>query len=188
MQLRNEHIIEAAGRIIILYGTQALSMNSLAKELELDSRELSSHIHNEERVFELMLLHLEIELKALRDEISSKKVLPSLELEMFFKKLHHLFDQKPYYLTVIFDDNLHQQFKKILRIILKIERIAKGYLTDLINRGKQEKVFSSVVSTKVLVDNILGSFQSLMNDSQIADKMIQYLKKFKPTNNKNYDL
>lgn len=182
MQLRNEQIIDAAGRIIILSGTQALTMNSLAKELEMDIIELSAHINNEERVYELMLNHLELDLKALREEVSSKNVLPSQELEIFFKKLHDIFNLKPYYLTIIFDDNLHHQFKKIFRIILKIERIAKGYLTDLINRGKQEKVFSSVVSTKVLVDNILGSFQSLMNDTQIADKMIQDLKKFKPTN------
>ncbi|MFA5669729.1 MAG: hypothetical protein WC967_10810 [Balneolaceae bacterium] len=177
MQLSNQHIIEAAGRVIIFSGTQSLTIDSLAKELELDIVELSSHVHNEEKVFELLLLHLEIELKALRDEVSSKKDLPSLELGMFFKKLHALFNQKPYYLMVIFDDDLHQGYKRIQVIILEIERIAKGYLTDLINRGKEEKVFSSIVSTKVLVDNILGSFQSLMNDSQIADKMIQDLKK-----------
>jgi len=92
--------------------------------------------------------------------------------------LHRLFKQKPYYLTVIFDKDLRHQYSGADQIISRIKDMAKKYLAGLIDRGKAQKIFTIDTETKILVKEILGSFQALMNDMQLADKMVRDLKKY----------
>jgi hypothetical protein len=60
--------------------------------------------------------------------------------------------------------------------------MAKKYLAGLIERGKAQKVFTINTKTKILVKEILGSFKALMNDMQLANKMVRDLKKYQSVN------
>jgi len=170
--------MEASGRLLAENGPGAFSLEILSKQPEMKGFDIFSLVRKEEQIFKQLLLQLEIELKAIMDEITSGQDAPALEFEMLFKQLHWLFKKKPYYLSVIFDKDLHQRYRDAEEIISRIKRVAKGYLTGLIDRGKAQKVFLINTETKVLVDEILGSFQALMNDMQLANKMVRDLKKY----------
>ncbi len=101
---------------------------------------------------------------------------------MLFKELHKLFLKKPYYLEMIFDKDLQQQYSFIEIAISRIKRIANDYLSGLIDRGKEQDVFTINAETKVLVKEILGSFKGIMNDMQLTDKMVRDLKKYRSVN------
>lgn len=158
-------------------GTEDFSLEKLSKQSEIKGFDLFVLFRKEEEIFEELLLNLEKEIKELVDGISSGQDAPSEEFEMLFKQLHRIFKQKPYYLTLIFDKDLPRQYNDADKIISRIKDMAKEYLAGLIDRGKAQKVFTIGTETKVLVKEILGSFQALMNDMQLTDKMVRDLKK-----------
>lgn len=177
-----KQIIEASGRLLTEDGFDSFTLEKLSKRPEMKGFDVFALIRNEEQIFEQLLLQLEIELTTLVDDLSVKHNSPVTEFELLFKQLHWLFKQKPYYLNVIFDKDLHRQYRGAEEIISRIKGVAKKYLTGLIDRGKAQKVFTIKTESKVLVKEILGSFQALMNDMQLADKMMCDLKKHQSSN------
>ena len=173
-----KRIIDASGRLLAENGPGAFTLDVLSKQPEMQGFNIFTIVRNEEEVFEQLLLQLEKELKEMIGGISSGQDSPAEEFEMLFKQLHRLFKQKPYYLTVIFDKSLRWQYRGAEEIISRIKGMAKKYLAGLIDRGKAQKVFTINTETKVLVKEILGSFQALMNDMQLANKMVRDLKKY----------
>jgi len=172
-----EQINKASGRLIMESGMEGFSLEKLSKQPEIIGFDLYALIRKKEEAFEKLLFALERELKELINGISSSQNSPADEFEKLFKQLHRLFKQKPYYLTVIFDKDLRQLYSGADNIISRIKSMAEKYLTGLIDRGKAQKVFTLKTETKVLVEIILGSFQALMNNMQLADNMVRDLKK-----------
>jgi len=172
-----KRFIDASGRLLAKNGPGAFTLDVLSKQPEMQGFDIFTLVRNEEEVFEQLLLQLEKDVTIIVDEISGQDD-PTMEFEMLFKQLHKLFKQKPYYLTVIFDKELRQQYRGAEEIISRIKGMAKVYLAGLIDRGKTQKVFTINTETKTLVKEILGSFQALMNDMQLANKMVRDLKKY----------
>jgi hypothetical protein len=173
-----KRMIEATGRLLIKNGPGAFTLDVLSKQPEVQGFDIFTLVRNEEEIFEQLSLQLEKELKKMVDGIFSGQDSPAEEFEMLFKQLHRIFKQKPYYLIVIFDKDLRHQYSGADQIISRIKGMAKGYLAGLIDRGKAQKVFAINTETNVLVKEILSSFQALMNDIQLADKMVRDLKKY----------
>lgn len=179
METKTEkQMIEASGKLLTENGPGAFTLDVLSKQPEMQGFDIFTLVRNEEEVFEQLLHQLEKELKEMVDKISSNQDSPAAEFEMLFKQLHQLFKQKPYYLTLIFDKDLRHQYSGTDQIISRIKGMAKKYLAELIDRGKVQKVFTINTETKILVKEILGSFQALMNDMQLTNKMVRDLKKY----------
>jgi len=170
-------MIETSGKLLAENGPGAFTLDVLSKQPDMQGFDIFTLVRNEEEVFKQLLLQLEKDITTIVDEISGQDD-PTLEFEMLFKQLHKLFNQKPYYLTVIFDKDLRRQYRGAEEITSRIKGAAKGYLTGLIDRGKAQKVFTINTKTKILVKEILGSFKALMNDMQLANKIIRDLKKY----------
>jgi hypothetical protein len=171
-------MMETSGKLLAENGPGGFTLDVLSKQPEMQGFDIFTLVRNEEEVFQQLLLQLEKELKEMVKRISSGQNSPDKEFEMLFKQLHRLFKQKPYYLIVIFDKNLRLQYSSADQIISRIKSVAKKYLTGLIDRGKAQKVFTIDTETKILVKEILRSFQALMNDMQLAYKMMRDLKKY----------
>ncbi len=136
-------------------------------------------VRKEEQIYEQLFFQLAKELKEMVDGISSGQNSPAEEFEMLFKQLHRLFKQKPYYLTIVFDKDIPRQYRDAEKRISGIKDMAKKYLSGLIARGKAQKVFTTDAETEILVKEILGSFQTLMNDMQLEDKIVRDLHKYR---------
>lgn len=176
MDSKNEDVIKAAGRIIVVSGAQALTINTLFQEPEMKGKSFLRRLKDDEDIYELLLLNFEVEIIELIGAISVECETPDKELELLFKRLYALFKKKPWNLILIFDNNLSKRYKWFDKNIFRIKNMAKNYLTDLIDRGKKEKVFTTSEDTKILVRDILSSFSLLMSDYQLGWKMINNLK------------
>ena len=60
-------------------------------------------------------------------------------------------------------------------ILLRIKTAAEIYLFEVINQGKQKKLFNNPTTTKSIVNKILVSFRMLMNEQQISIKLVRDL-------------
>ncbi|GAB1405383.1 hypothetical protein MASR1M74_25640 [Lentimicrobium sp.] len=169
----NEDVIKAAGRIMAHSGIAGLSLDALKKEFSMARKRFPRGINNDGDLFELMLLDFEEKLRALVSEISLKNNHPDQEITLLFKGLYDMFKQHQWYLDLVFDKSLLLRCRKADDILFRVRRVAKSYLTRLIQRGKHNGQFASTESTYVLVNEILESFRALMNDWQLTEKMIK---------------
>lgn len=173
MEIDKRTIIEKAGKIIDHSGTEALSVTTLVQELNVSKKELSPLILKDEDIF-LMLFHeLERELNKLVDEFDHKNLPPDIRLHGLFKQLYVLFKLKPFYLSIVLDNNLMGRDDQIKKSFSQIRNTAMIYLSKLIDDGKREDTFKTKQSTKSLVEGILSSFRLLMSDEQLVNEMIR---------------
>lgn len=173
-----KQIIAASAKLIAKSGFEEFSLEKLSKQPEMKKFDLFTLIGNEEKIFIQLLLELENDLKKIIVDTSLTCDEPEQEFEILFKQLYRFFKQKPHNLILIFEKLLQYQYRSANKILVRIKNIAKDYLTELIDRGKAQKVFTIEVDTEELVTDILGSFQSLMNDMQMTDKMLRNLIKY----------
>lgn len=175
MKINKKIIIGCAGNIIDLRGIESLTVTTLQHELNVSADELSHLIKRDEDIF-LMLFHeLEKELNKLVGEFTHKNLSPDIKLPGIFKQLYVLFKLKPYFLSIVFENDLMDRDNQIKDTFTRIKNSAENYLSKLIDEGKEKFIFKTEQPTQSLVKAILSSFRLLMMDEQLINPMIRKL-------------
>jgi AcrR family transcriptional regulator len=169
-------IIEAIGAIINEAGINALSVDTLSLKMGITRDELSLYFMKDDDILKFMLLNLENEIQQLINNVVVIDYSLEKELQDLFKNLYELFNQKAYYLHVLFSTEMIEKDIAIQEILKRIKKIAKTYLSQVLEQGKETGVFNNQVATSHLVENILGQFRLFMSDQQLTNKMIRDLK------------
>jgi len=175
MELTKNDLVKASGAIINESGINALTIDKLALKMGINPTELSTFFRQDKDVLLMMLLCLDNEMHQLIHDGVTKTQLPEEELNSLFKNLYTFFDQKPYYLSVIFAAEFMENDSNIQDILLRIKTAAEIYLFEIINQGKQKKLFNNATRTKSIVNKILLSFRVLMNEQQLSIKLVRDL-------------
>ncbi len=170
------NILEAAGNIINEAGINALSLDALSLKLGIPRNKLLLYIRKDEDIVICLLLSLESEMLQLINNVAAMSSSSENEFQNLFKSLFKLFNQKLYYLHLMFSTEIIEKNAAAKEILKRILKIAKTYLTQVLEKGKKTGVFSKKITTNLLVENILGSFRLLMSDQQLTNKMIRDLK------------
>jgi len=176
METTKTVIIEKAVQIIMNTGLAGLTIHNLATELEVKDKQLYRHLTKDDDILLMLLFGFETDITEFVKEHANKGVSPEIELKLLFKGLYFLFQQKPYYLFIIFDKSLKKRDDSINKSFSRIRSTAENYLTTIIDAGKNENIFKTKVPTKVLVDKILHGFRGYMKDEQRINEMILELK------------
>ncbi len=172
-------IIEKAAGIVINTGLEALTIHNLAAELDVKENQLYNHFTKDDDILLMLLFGFEIDIIEFIKELANKGVPPETEIELLFKGLYHLFLQKPYYTSIIFDKSLKERDESIKKSFVRIRSIAENYLTKIIAAGKKENTFNTKHSTRFLVNRILSGFRLYMKDEHLLNNMILELKKLR---------
>lgn len=96
--------------------------------------------------------------------------------------MYKLLRNKPYYLSVIFSTELKDKTTGLQIALLRIKISVSTNLLNVINHGKKETVFKTRQTSRSLVNNILGSFRSFMNEQRLINKMVKDLEILKVIN------
>lgn len=179
METNRNLIIEKAEEIIMNTGLEALTIHNLATELKVKDNQLYNQLTKDDDILLMLLFGFETDIIEFVKELASKGVTPEAELELFFNALYFYFQQKPYYLSLLFDKNLMKRDESVKKAVLRIKRIAEDYLTDVINNGKKQNIFNTIEPTRFLVNRILSGFRFQMKDEHLLNNMILELKKLK---------
>jgi hypothetical protein len=165
-------IIEKAAHIIKNKGIEELTIYNLATELSVNVNQLYPQFAKDNDLILMIMTAFENELKEFGHEHIKNIEPPEIELKLRFKKLHFLFLQKPYYLSIILDQRLIEKNNDIKKSFFRIRNIAATYLAEIINKGKKENIFKTNESTKTLVRKILNGFRIYMQDEHILNRMV----------------
>ncbi|GET29400.1 TetR/AcrR family transcriptional regulator [Prolixibacter sp. SD074] len=171
MEIDNNNIIDTAGRIIYESGIYSLSVDNLARKLNVGKDSLSSLFKNDDDILFSLFLKLESDINQLIIRSKLQNDAPDAELEYLFKELNKLFSRKPYYLTIIFSDELLEDNFSARDVLHRIKKSARDYLQEIIEKGKRRSIFKSRRKNRSLVNIILGGFRLQMNEQRLMNKM-----------------
>ncbi len=180
---KREDIIEAAGSIILQSGINVLSIEELELKMGISHKALSMYLKNDKDILIMLLINLESEIQQLIRDVSISNQSPEEELQNFFKSLNKLFERKPFYLYLIFDNHLEEKDTEISEIINRIIKRAESFLIQVIDKGKQEHVFQAGTKSRYLVNRILVSFRLLMNEQRVAESLVRDIALLKSKSN-----
>ena len=185
MELKTTDIVESAAKIIEEAGITALSIEELAGEMKIDHSLLYPYLKKDDDILMLLLLSLENEIIQLIKDTRTEEGAPEEKLQLLFENMHKILKLKPYYLSVIFSTELKEKDTGAHNALLRIKISVRSYLLEVINQGKNIAVFKTRRTSRSLVNNILGSFRSFMNEQRLITKMVKDLEILKGI--KDYD-
>jgi AcrR family transcriptional regulator len=183
MNLEKEDIIDAAGRLILKSGINQLSIEELELKMGISHSELSMYLKSDKDIPIMLLISLETKIMQLIKNVAKSNLSPEDELQALFKNLNTFFDQRPFYLVLIFDKHLAERDSEIPVIMRRIIKRAENFLMQVINKGKMENIFQAEVKTRYLVNRILVSFRLLMNEQRLAESLVRDIALLKSKNN-----
>jgi hypothetical protein len=175
MEIKTTAIVEAAGRIIQESGINSLSIEKLAGVMKTDPCLLKTCVSDNDEILLILLQSLDNEIKRMRSNALSGSSSPSDELQLLFESLYKFFNENPHYLTIIFSTETGNKNTGTEAVLSAIKTEIRSYLSQLIKRGKKDKVFRNKQTVRFLVNNILGSFRMFMNEQWIIKKMVKEL-------------
>ncbi|MCB9013028.1 MAG: hypothetical protein H6539_03220 [Bacteroidales bacterium] len=185
MKFKTSDIVESAGKIIEESGITVLSIETLAGEMKVDQSFLYSYLKKDDDILILLLLSLENEIKQLIKDARTESGAPEEKLQLLFEKIHKILKLKPYYLSVIFSTELKEKDAESQNALFRIKISVRSYLLEVINQGKNKEVFKTMRTSRSLVNNILGSFRSFMNEQRLINKMVKDLEILKGIKDNN---
>ena len=185
MELKTTDIVESAAKIIEESGITALSIEELAEEMKIDHSLLYPYLKKDDDILMLLLLSLENEIIQLIKDTRTEQGAPEEKLQLLFENMHRILKLKPYYLSVIFSTESKEEDTGSQNALLRIKISVRSYLLEVINQGKNKAVFKTKRTSRSLVNTILGSFRSFMNEQRLINKMVKDLEILKGI--KNYD-
>lgn len=176
MESKKTEMVEAAGRIILESGINALTIDTLAFRMEILHSELSIYFEKDNDILKMMLFSLDNEIQKLINTLVPSNQSPEEELQNLFKDLYELFNRKPYYLSLIFSTELNEGDSEMHDILLRIKTAAEMYLLKVITYGKKRRIYKTKINSRSLVNRILVSFRLLMNEQLVSINLVRDLK------------
>lgn len=176
MIVSKKMVEQITGLIIEEEGTEALTIARVAKELNLDENYLLQQFGSVDEILVMLLESFENELLVFIKEISGKEEGPETKFKLLFKRLYFLFLQRPYYLAVIFNKSLTRKNEKITAVVFRIKKLAKSYLTGIIDEGKSLQVFKTPLPSEKWADRILSEFRLFMENEQRVNELVINMK------------
>lgn len=172
-------IEKAAGVVINENGFAALTLNALSRQMNISTDKLFWYIESDEDILKFLAQRLENEIKQLINNLAAMHHEPEKELHNLFKSLNDFFNQKLYFLELMFADIFHVNDKAVATILIRVRQDIKNYLIQILEQGKKLGVFNYHVNTAKEADAVLDRFRFFMSDLPMTHKMIQDLKKIR---------
>ncbi len=162
MTERQIELINAAGKLLTKNGVSGLTIKNLAKEMNFSESAVYRHFSSKEDIIIGMLNYFSSEVNILYGKAIDVNNSPIVNLESLFSTQFNYFSDKPYIVNAIFSENLIENNEKINETILNIMKVKQKFLVDIIKKGQEDGVFTSLVSLEDTIHIIMGSLRLIM--------------------------
>lgn len=166
------NIEKDAGVIIQRDGINALTVDSLSRQMKISKEELLHYFKRDDDLLAFLAQRLENELRNLSIDIAMENYGPEEEFDDFFKSLYNYFSKKSYFLDLMLADTFHAEDSSASKILFKIKEGLRNRLTQIIERGKEAKGFNPDANSIQMAQDIMNSFRVFMSDIPLTHQMI----------------
>ena len=158
---RQIEIIQAAGKIITQTGISSLTTKRLSKEMKFSESALYRHFSGKNEIIKAMLGYLADDMDARFSSFQSSETAPLEKLKFIFTNQLDFFVQKPFFVGVIFPENLLEESNDINKGIKKIMVTRKKHLIPTIAQCQNEKLIRTDLTEEEISHILMGSFRLL---------------------------
>ena len=143
MTKRQEEIINASIELIAENGIQGLTIKNLSRKIKVTEPAIYRHFENKTDILLTMLNNLDKAIKTLTEEILAKEKDPLKRIEKVFNLPFNIFSDHPYWVSVIFADEIFKNEEvlavKIRQILERKENVFIKLITDARKSGQLRK-------------------------------------------------
>lgn len=167
LSVRQQEIIEAAGKILTVSGVSGLTIKNLAREMKFSESAIYRHFASKAEII-LTLLDYLAENMTQRFSILDKSEMPDEKLTSLFQSQSNFFSSHPYFVVAVFSDGFMEESDEINRAVLNIMNVKMSHVTPIITEGQQSGIFTDTISSDRLIHILMSSFRLLMFKWRIA--------------------
>ena len=120
MTNRQNEIIEKAIELIAENGIQGFTIKNLAKEIGVTEPAIYRHFESKTDILQTMLDNLDEATNRFTDEVLSKNYAPLKTLSLILKSYFKIFSEHPYWVAVIFADEIFKNDKTLSKSVQKL--------------------------------------------------------------------
>lgn len=168
MTNRQNEIIEKAIELIAENGIQGFTIKNLAKEIGVTEPAIYRHFESKTQILQTMLDNLDEATNRFTDEVLSKNYTPLKTLSLILKSYFKIFSEHPYWVAVIFADEIFKNDKTLSKRVQKLLSDKEKVFISLIKTAQKNGEIRSDINKKHFTLMIIGSMRLLVKKWELS--------------------
>ena len=168
MTNRQNEIIEKAIELIAENGIQGFTIKNLAKEIGVTEPAIYRHFESKTDILQTMLDNLDEATDRFTDEVLSKNYTPLKTLSLILKSYFKIFSEHPYWVAVIFADEIFKNDKTLSKRVQKLLSDKEKVFISLIKTAQKNGEIRSDINKKHFTLMIIGSMRLLVKKWELS--------------------
>ena len=168
MTNRQNEIIEKAIELIAENGIQGFTIKNLAKEIGVTEPAIYRHFESKTDILQTMLDNLDEATNRFTDEVLSKNYAPLKTLSLILKSYFKIFSEHPYWVAVIFADEIFKNDKTLSKRVQKLLSDKEKVFISLIKTAQKNGEIRSDINKKHFTLMIIGSMRLLVKKWELS--------------------
>ncbi len=179
MTARQKEIIDTAIEIIAEKGIQNLTIKNLSKAIKITEPAIYRHFESKTEILMAMLDNLNTLTQEFSKEIFNKEIDPIKKLEKIIVSYFKVFAEHPYWVSVIFADEIFKNDKALSKKIQDIVSSKEEIFIKIISQAQKQKLVRKDVTKQHLAIIIMGSLRLLIKRWELTGFSFDLLKEGK---------
>ncbi len=169
MEEQKFQIIEAAGKLLTVFGVKGLTIKTLVEEMKIPESAIYKHFDNEEEIMVALLDYMAGDMDDRFKKAISPDQDPEAQFIALFQNQFSFAEKHPQMVMAMFSKDLKEISPRLNQNILKNIAVITKHLEPIILKGQQSKLFTTVVDTRNLTHIIIRTFHLQMQKWQATD-------------------
>ncbi len=168
MTNRQNEIIEKAIELIAENGIQGFTIKNLANAIGVTEPAIYRHFESKTDILQTMLDNLDEATNRFTDEVLSKNYAPLKTLSLILKSYFKIFSEHPYWVAVIFADEIFKNDKTLSKRVQKLLSDKEKVFISLIKTAQKNGEIRSDINKKHFTLMIIGSMRLLVKKWELS--------------------
>jgi len=179
MTNRQKEIIDASIELIAEKGIQGLTIKNLAHKIKVTEPAIYRHFESKTEILMTMLNNLDEFTSKFTDEVLHKNIPPLSKLEEIFKCYFTIFAEHPYWVAVIFADEIFKNEELLAKRIQNLLEKKENVFMRIISEAQKEGSIRKDINKKHIAILFMGSLRLIIKKWELSGFAFDLLKEGK---------
>jgi TetR/AcrR family fatty acid metabolism transcriptional regulator len=168
MTQRQEEIINASIELIAEKGIQGLTIKNLSKKIKVTEPAIYRHFESKTEILLAMLNNLDETTETLTQKILSKEKDPLKRIEKAFNLYFNIFAEHPYWVSVIFADEIFKNEDVLAEKIRQILERKENVFVKLLSEAQRSGHLRKDINKNHLATILIGAMRLIVKRWELS--------------------
>ena len=160
---RQQEIITASGKILIMKGIKGLTTKNLASEMGFSESAIYRHFANKEEIIAALFDYILDDFKLRLETILALELGALEKLDRIFESQCAFFAENPHFTMAILADDIYYEGEKVKKALQQIMHYKGNLISQILAAGQTNGTIRNDIELKELQHTIVGSFRLLLH-------------------------